>query len=122
MAKTKAKIKDSTAEFEALLNELKQKNYVLRLYVTGATPQSVRAIENVKKICEKHLKGYYRLDVIDLYQQPDLARGEQIIAAPTLIKKLPLPVRRILGDMSKTERVLIALDVRDGDSTEPSQA
>ncbi len=122
MPKTKAKIKDSTAEFEALLTELKQKNYVLRLYVTGATPQSVRAIENVKNICEKHLKGYYRLDVIDLYQQPDLAKGEQIIAAPTLIKKLPLPVRRILGDMSKTERVLIALGVRDGSVSVPSQA
>ncbi len=122
MAKTKAKIKDSTAEFEALLTELKQKNYVLRLYITGATPQSARAIANVKEVCEKYLKGYYRLDVIDLYQQPNLAADEQIIAAPTLIKKLPLPVRRILGDMSKTERVLVALGVRDGSDTEPSKA
>ncbi len=115
---TRRKAKDATAEFEALLADLKKKNYVLRLYVTGATPRSVRAIENVKKICEKHLKGYYRLDVIDLYQQPDLAQAEQVIAAPTLIKQLPLPVRRILGDMSKTERVLVGLGLRENGDTE----
>ena len=89
-----------------------EKHYVLRLYVTGTTPQSVRAITNIKKICEEHLKGRYELEVIDLYQQPQLAQGEQIIAAPTLIKKLPLPLRRIIGDMSKTERVLVGLDLR----------
>ena len=76
------------------------------------TPQSVRAIANVKKICEEHLQGRYELEVVDLYQQPKLAAGEQIIAAPTLIKKLPLPLRRIIGDMSKTERVLVGLDLR----------
>ena len=86
--------------------------YVLRLYVAGQTPKSINAITNIKKICEENLKGRYVLDVIDLYQQPLLARGEQIIAIPTLIKKLPLPIRRIIGDMSNTERVLVGLDLR----------
>jgi KaiB domain. len=85
--------------------------WVLRLYVTGSTPQSVRAIANIKKICEEHLKGRYDLEVIDLYQKPNLAKGEQIIAVPTLLRKLPLPLRRIIGDMSNIERVLIGLDL-----------
>ena len=86
--------------------------YVLRLYVAGQTPKSVHAIANIKKICEENLNGRYVLDVIDLYQQPQLAQGEQIIAVPTLIKKLPPPLRRIIGDMSNTERVLVGLDLR----------
>jgi circadian clock protein KaiB len=86
--------------------------YLLRLYVTGMTPNSVHAIANIKRICEEHLHGHYELEVIDLYQQPELAEGEQIIAAPTLIKKLPLPLRRIIGDMSSSERVLVGLDLR----------
>jgi circadian clock protein KaiB len=86
--------------------------YVLRLYVAGMTPRSVQAIANVKKICEEHLQGHYELKVVDLYQQPQLAQVEQIIAVPTLIKKLPLPVRRIIGDLSKTERVLGGLDLQ----------
>jgi circadian clock protein KaiB len=86
--------------------------YVLRLYVAGQTPKSVLAITNIKTICEENLKGRYVLDVIDLYQQPQLAQGEQIIAVPTLIKKLPPPLRRIIGDMSNTERVLVGLDLR----------
>jgi circadian clock protein KaiB len=86
--------------------------YVLRLYVAGHTLKSIDAITNIKKICEENLKGHYVLDVIDLYQQPQLAQGEQIIAVPTLIKKLPLPLRRIIGDMSNTERVLVGLDLR----------
>jgi len=103
---------DSTKAFEQSLAGPQEEGYVLRLYITGITPQSVRAIANVKKICEEHLQGRYELDVVDLYQQPQLAKGEQIIAAPTLIKKLPLPLRRIIGDMSKTERVLVGLDLR----------
>jgi circadian clock protein KaiB len=87
-------------------------DYVLRLYVTGMTARSRRAIENVRKICEAHLQGRYELEVIDIYQQPTLAKGDQIIAAPTLIKQLPLPLRRIIGDMSSTERVLLGLDLR----------
>lgn len=86
--------------------------YILRLYIAGRTPRSVDAITNIKKICEEHLQGRYELEVIDLYQQPQLAQGEQIIAVPTLIKKLPLPLRRIIGDMSNTERVLVGLDLR----------
>ena len=105
-------VHESTQEFERSLSNPPEKHYVLRLYVTGTTPQSMRAIANVKKICEEYLKGRYELEVIDLYQQPQLAQGEQIIAAPTLIKKLPLPLRRIIGDMSTTERVLVGLDLQ----------
>jgi circadian clock protein KaiB len=85
--------------------------YVLRLYVTGMTPRSAQAIKNLRAICEEYLDGRYELDVIDIYQQPVLTRGEQIIAAPTLIKKLPLPMRRLVGDMSDRERVLLGLDL-----------
>ena len=85
--------------------------YVLRLYVTGMTPRSMRAINNLHKICDEYLAGRYDLDVIDIYQQPVLATGEQIIAAPTLIKKLPLPIRRIIGDMSNRDGVLLGLDL-----------
>jgi len=84
----------------------------LRLYVAGQTPNSVRAIANLRKICEEHLQGRYTLEVVDLYQQPQLAQGEQIVAVPTLIRKLPLPLRQIIGDMSNTERVLVGLDLR----------
>jgi circadian clock protein KaiB len=86
--------------------------YVLRLYITGTTAQSTRAIVNVRKICEDHLQGRYDLEVIDLSRNPALAIGEQIIAAPTLIKKLPLPLRRFIGDMSQTDRILVGLDLR----------
>jgi len=86
--------------------------YVLRLYVTGLTPRSTLAIANVRKICDQHLAGRYELEVIDLYQQPELAKGEQIIAAPTLIKTLPLPLRRLIGDMSDPEKVLIGMDLK----------
>ena len=85
--------------------------YILRLYVTGMTARSARAIENLRAICDEYLDGRYDLEVVDIYQQPVLTRGEQIIAAPTLIKKLPLPMRRIIGDMSNRERVLIGLDL-----------
>lgn len=86
--------------------------YILKLYVAGQSPKSVNAIANIKKICEENLQGRYELEVIDLYQQPQLAQGEQIIALPTLIRKLPLPLRHIIGDMSNTERVLVGLDIR----------
>jgi circadian clock protein KaiB len=85
--------------------------YVLRLYVTGMTPRSTRAIKNLQAICDEYLDGRYELDVIDIYQQPVLAKGEQIVAAPTLIRKLPLPIRRLVGDMSVRERVLVGLDL-----------
>ena len=87
--------------------------YVLRLYVTGSTTRSARAISNIRKICEEHLEGRYDLEIVDIAQHPTLAEGEQIIAAPTLIKKLPLPLRRFIGDMSHTERILLGLDLRE---------
>lgn len=88
--------------------------YVLRLYVTGMTPRSARAVANLQAICTEYLDGRYDLEVVDIYQQPALAKGEQIIAAPTLIKKLPLPMRRIIGDMSDRARVLLGLDLSSG--------
>jgi len=106
------KVKDSTKEFEKALALEADRKYVLRLYVTGTTPKSVTAITNIRKICDEHLKGAYDLEVIDIYQQPKLAKGEQIIATPTLLKKLPLPLRRFIGDMSNTEKILLGLDFR----------
>jgi circadian clock protein KaiB len=85
--------------------------YVLKLFVAGATPRSLVAIENIRRICEEHLQGRYELQVIDLYQRPQLARGEQIVAAPTLVRKLPRPLRQIIGDMSDVEKVLVGLDL-----------
>jgi len=84
---------------------------VLKLYVTGATVRSLRAIGNVKAICEQHLKGRYDLEVVDIYRRPALARRDQIVAVPTLIKKLPLPLRLLVGDLSRTEQVLKGLDL-----------
>ena len=86
-------------------------DYVLRLYVTGQTPRSLRAIQNIRQICETHLKGRYDLEVIDIYKRPSLARGEKVIAAPTLVKSLPAPIRRFVGDLSDTEKVLFGLDL-----------
>jgi circadian clock protein KaiB len=86
--------------------------YVLRLFVTGATPRSARSIFNLRNLCEDRLEGRYRIEVVDIYQQPELARAEQIIAAPTLIKTLPLPLRRLVGDLSDRERVLAGLDLQ----------
>lgn len=86
--------------------------HVLRLYVAGVTPRSVQAIETIKRICEQNLKGRYHLEVIDIHQQPMLAKGDQIIAVPTLIRKLPAPLRTLIGDMSNEDRVLIGLDLK----------
>ncbi len=90
----------------------KPAHYVLRLYVTGTTGRSVHAIQNVKRVCNEHLQGRYELEVVDLYKNLPLARGDQIIAAPTLIKRLPLPLRRLIGDMSDEQRLLVGLDLR----------
>lgn len=105
-------IEVQTREWEKALKKPPQEKYCLRLYVTGTTPNSSRAITNIKRICELHLKGRYSLEVIDIYQQPQLARGEQIIAAPTLIKRLPLPLRKFIGDMTNSDRILVGLDLR----------
>ena len=90
----------------------KKAKYLLRLYVTGTTGRSMRAIQNVRRICEENLQGLYDLEVVDIYKNLPLARGDQIIAAPTLIKRLPVPLRRLIGDMSDEQRVLVGLDVR----------
>ncbi len=94
-------------------NNLKNEGFwELRLYVAGQTPNCVRAFENLKKICEHKLKGHYRIEVIDLLENPELAKGDQIIAIPTLIRKLPPPVKKIIGSLKDTERVLVGLDLR----------
>ena len=99
------------ARFERAGQPPHAERYILRLYVTGMTSRSARAVKNLQAICDEYLHGRYDLEVIDIYQQPVLLKGEQIIAAPTLVKKLPLPMRRIIGDMSNRERVLLGLDL-----------
>jgi len=90
----------------------RQAKYVLRLYISGSTPKSALAVENIKRVCDQHLEGRFDLEVIDIYQQPKLARDEQIVAVPTLIKRLPLPLRRLIGDLSNEEKVLFGLDLK----------
>lgn len=91
------------------------RQYSLRLYIAGASPKSARAVERVRRICEQHLARRYKLEVVDIFENPVLARGEQILAVPTLLKKLPAPLRRFIGDMSDTERILVGLDLRPTD-------
>jgi circadian clock protein KaiB len=110
-AERKIMIRNRGNAFEKGLDESAEEIYVLRLYVRGATPISIRAVENIQRICEEHLRGRYDLEVIDIYQQPSLLKEEQIIAVPTLIKKLPLPLRRFIGDLSNTEKILKGLDL-----------
>lgn len=118
--KTKqAAIQNQYAAFDRALKKSEQQSYLLRLYVSGMTPRSLRAIENIKRICEEHLRGRYKLEVIDVYQRPVLARGEQIVAAPTLIKHLPAPLRRFIGDMTNTEHILLGLDLRPNTTQKP---
>lgn len=105
-------VQSSTQEFERALATADQRKFVLRLFVSGMTPNSRKAIDNVKKLCEKHLKGRYELEIVDIYQQPALAQEGQIVAAPTLLKELPLPLRKFIGDMSNTDRILLGLDLR----------
>lgn len=93
-------------------NSSESGSWTLRLYVAGPTPKCIRAFNNLKTICEKHLAGKYTIEIIDLLENPQLARGDQIIAIPTLVRKLPEPIRKIIGDLSNTERVLIGLDVQ----------
>jgi circadian clock protein KaiB len=105
--------RSDTAAFERAVKAVApRQKYVLRLYVAGINPKSAAAIRTVTQICEEELKDRYDLEIIDLYQQPTLAKGEQIIAAPTLIKKLPVPLRRFIGDMANKERILVGLDLR----------
>lgn len=102
----------STAAFEEALAQPDTGRYVLRLYVAGLSPQSLRAIENIQTLCAEHLPGRFELEIIDLYQQPIVAQEGQIVAAPTLIKELPPPLRKFIGDLSQTEKILAGLEVR----------
>lgn len=110
--KRQSKNEQIQTQLEKAARARKTERYVLRLYVAGLTPRSTAAIQAVKQTCEEHLKDRYELEIIDIYQQPTLAKGEQIIAAPTLIKKLPLPLRRVIGDMADQEKLLVGLDLR----------
>jgi len=103
----------STAEISGSGSEKSKPDiYVLRLYVAGQTPKSMTAFANLKKLCEEHLAGKYKIEVIDLLKNPQLARGDQILAIPTLVRRLPQPLKKIIGDLSNTERVLVGLDIR----------
>ena len=93
-------------------NGAASETWQLRLYVAGQTPKSIRAFGNLKKLCEEHLADQYTIEIIDLLKNPRLARGDQIVAIPTLVRKLPEPMRKIIGDLSNTERVLVGLDIR----------
>lgn len=109
----KSKFRNTTEAFEEALKggALKRAKYILRLYVSGSSARSLRAVQNLKKICEEHLPDDYDLEVIDIYQNPTAAREEQIIAAPTLVKKLPRPLRKFVGDLSNTQKILVGLDL-----------
>jgi circadian clock protein KaiB len=100
---------NGSTKFKKVLKDRRMENYVLHLYVKDMSLKSVQAIENIEHICEENLQGHYQLDVIDICEQPILARESQIIATPTLIKESPLPLRRLVGNMSNTERVLVGL-------------
>lgn len=106
------KTRPSTAAFETAASRASEERYVLKLYIAGTTPASSRSVENLRAICEEHLKGRYELLVVDVFQQPALAKNAQIIAVPTLIKQLPAPIRRIVGDLSNEQRVLVGLDLK----------
>ena len=102
---------DVTEEYERALEQKKTDLYILRLYIAGNNPRSQVAVENVKKICEEYLAGHYELEVIDIYQDKTKNPVDLVLAAPTLIKKLPLPLRKVIGDMNRTDKVLIGLDL-----------
>jgi circadian clock protein KaiB len=108
---TEKRKRESAAKLEQLGFNSHKAKYVLRLYVSGSTLKSALAVKNIKRICEQYLKSRYDLEVIDIYQQPKLARDEQIVAVPTLIKRLPDPMRRLIGDMSDLKKVLLGLDL-----------
>jgi circadian clock protein KaiB len=99
-------------EIEVREDPARQGYYNLRLYVAGQTPKSITAIANLKQICEEHLSGRYTIEVVDLIQKPQLAAGDQILAVPTLVRRLPPPIKRVIGTLSDTERVLVGLDIR----------
>ncbi len=104
----------SARAFERAIAESPDAHFVLRLYVSGMTPRSRQAIDNIQRLCEEHMAGRYDLEIIDIYQQPALAKDGQIIAAPTLVKKLPLPLRKVVGDMADPGRIMVVLGIAPG--------
>jgi len=106
-------VKDPGAQLEEVLAKRKTQKYALRLFVREATPKSTRAIQNLRKLCERYLKDRYELEVIDIVKHPEKARSEQVIAVPTLIKQLPPPLRKLVGDLSDSERVLVGLEIKE---------
>ena len=116
MAKKDAKKLSATESMEQAVATRDKEKYVLRLYITGMTPRSQAALRNVKKICNQYMENC-ELEVIDIYQQPQLAKGDQIIAVPTLVKKLPLPLRKLIGDLSQEDRILLGLDLKSKSTT-----
>ena len=109
MAQAKSRIEK---KLEKAIRGKSPKKYVLNLYVAGLTPRSQKAIENIKKLCEEYLPGRFELAILDIYQNPIVAKNGQILAAPTLVKALPLPLRKFVGDMSNKEKLLVGLDIR----------
>lgn len=112
MPSVKKRAGKKTRKVSASVKPVEPAQYELRLYVAGQTAKSIKAFANLREICETHLHGKYRLEIIDLLEHPQLARGDQILAIPTLVRRLPAPVRKIIGDLSNTERVLVGLNVR----------
>jgi circadian clock protein KaiB len=119
--KLKSKLRYATEAFEDALRgrALRRAKYILRLYVSGSSARSLKAVYNLKKICEEHLPDY-DLEVIDIYKNPEAARDEQIIAAPTLVKKLPQPLRKFVGDLSNTQKILVGLDIYKRQESKPN--
>lgn len=103
---------DTTSDGASSDTETGTKKYLLRLYVAGQTPKCLTALDNLKRLCEEHMHGEYEIEIVDLIQNPKLAQGDQIFAIPTLVRKLPEPMRKIIGDLSNMERVLVGLDLR----------
>ena len=111
--RTTTKLRDKTGVFERALKRkaLRRAKYILRLYVTGSSGRSLRAVQNLRRLCDEHLPNEYDLEVIDIYKDPEAAREAQIVAAPTLVKKLPEPIRKFVGDLSNTQKLLVGLDI-----------
>jgi circadian clock protein KaiB len=109
---------DQFKAFEQAADEMAGQKYILRLYVAGVSPQSERAIRSVKEICEQRLKGRYDLEIVDIYQHPESLRNSDVVAVPTLIKSLPTPLRRLIGDMTNKEKLVVGLDLRPADEKE----
>ena len=120
-AKSKSKPARARKTAHSAAREAPKQMYSLRLYITGQTPRSAGSVQNLKQVCDQYLAGHFELEVIDIYQQPELAQEAQIIAAPTLVKRLPLPLRRLVGDLSNRRRVLLGLDLKADPTEDPSE-